>query len=174
MPDPKLMPDTIDAEKASSPKSVNPIWRFLGTGFYSGYAPVASGTAGSLVALILYYFIPGMELTPVLLTVAVLTTLIGIPAATAIANVHGEDPSIVVIDEFAGQFVALLFFPKTIAITVLAFFLFRAFDIVKPPPARQAERLAGGTGIMLDDIVAGIYANLSIRLILWIFPALGQ
>jgi phosphatidylglycerophosphatase A len=85
----------------------------------------------------------------------------GIPAGTIVAREIGrEDPSQVVIDEVAGQLIPLLFAPLRWKYVLAAFILFRAFDVLKPPPARQLEALHGGTGIMLDDVAAGIYALL--------------
>ncbi len=78
----------------------------------------------------------------------------------------GDDPSIVVIDEVVGMWISLLFLPKTLLVATLAFLLFRAHDIVKIPPARQLEAVPNGFGIMLDDVVAGIYANISLRMVL--------
>jgi phosphatidylglycerophosphatase A len=86
-------------------------------------------------------------------------TLIGIPAASIVERESGrEDPGHVVIDEVAGQWIALAACPLESRHVVLAFALFRLFDIVKPWPARQLERLHGGLGIMMDDVAAGIYA----------------
>lgn len=150
---------------------LHPLWAFIGTGVYSGYCPIASGTAGSLVALLLY-FIPGME-NPLILGIAIVLSLAaGVPAASALARIHGDDPSIVVIDEITGMWISLLFLPKNIVLASLAFFLFRIYDIIKPPPARQMERIHGGWGIMLDDVVAGMYASISVHMIRLIVPAL--
>ena len=74
------------------------------------------------------------------------------------------------IDEIVGMWISLLFLPKTFFVILLAFIFFRLFDILKPPPARQLEPLPNGWGIMLDDVMAGIYANLAVRLVLLVFP----
>jgi phosphatidylglycerophosphatase A len=84
----------------------------------------------------------------------------------------GEDPSVVVIDEVVGMWISLILLPKTIAATVMAFLLFRLFDILKPPPARQSERFRNGWGIMTDDVVAGVYANLVGHGFIFVFPSL--
>jgi phosphatidylglycerophosphatase A len=85
--------------------------------------------------------------------------LIGIPAATIVARESGrEDPGHVVIDEVAGQLIALIAIPADWRHAALSLLLFRAFDILKPPPIRQLERLPAGTGIMLDDVAAGLFA----------------
>lgn len=98
---------------------------------------------------------------------AVLAIGIGIPAATSVARASGgKDPQFVVIDEVAGQWVALLFAPLAWKTLLAGFILFRAFDIVKPPPVRQLERLPEGTGIVMDDVAAGIYALAVLQLLI--------
>jgi len=140
----------------------------LGTGFFSGYFPVASGTFGSLIAVLIYWFIPGMNTWYVLLAVCVLAFIPGTIAAERLEKEHGADPSIVVIDEFIGMWIALLGLPRELLPVVLGFFAFRFFDIAKVAPANYFDRRRGGLGIMLDDVVAGIYANLLVRLVLFI------
>jgi phosphatidylglycerophosphatase A len=83
------------------------------------------------------------------------------------------DPSIVVIDEIVGVWIALWMLPYSFVVIALAFVAFRAFDIVKPPPARQLERIPNGWGIMLDDVAAGLYANLAVRAVLLAAAASG-
>jgi phosphatidylglycerophosphatase A len=91
--------------------------------------------------------------------VSLAAILLGIPAATRVAAAQGnKDPQIVVIDEVAGQLIALIGAPFSWQSFLLAFILFRGFDIVKPPPIRQLERLPRGTGIVLDDVAAGLFA----------------
>jgi phosphatidylglycerophosphatase A len=90
---------------------------------------------------------------------ALLITLIGIPAATRVARATGgKDPQFVVIDEVAGQLIALIAVPLAWKTFLTGLILFRAFDIIKPPPVRQLEKLPQGTGIVLDDVAAGIFA----------------
>lgn len=97
---------------------------------------------------------------------AIIATLIGIPAGTIIARELGrKDPGQVVIDEVAGQLIPLCIAAPTWKYALAAFILFRGFDIWKPPPVRQLERLPGGTGIMLDDVAAGVYALLIVLLL---------
>jgi phosphatidylglycerophosphatase A len=98
---------------------------------------------------------------------AIVVTLIGIPAATQVARTSGKkDPSFVVIDEVAGQLIALIGVPIAWKSFLAGFILFRVFDILKPPPVRQLERLPEGTGIVLDDVAAGIYALAMMQLLL--------
>lgn len=105
--------------------------------------------------------------TPIAIASAVIVTLIGIPAATRVARAYGaKDPQFVVIDEVAGQLVALVAVPLLWKSFLAAFILFRTFDILKPPPVRQLEALPEGAGIMLDDIAAGLYALAIMHLLL--------
>jgi phosphatidylglycerophosphatase A len=105
--------------------------------------------------------------TPVGIGLAALVTLIGIPAATRVARGSGaKDPQFVVIDEVAGQLIALIAVPLAWKSFLAGFILFRAFDIVKPPPVRQLEAFPEGTGIVLDDVAAGLYALAIMHLLL--------
>jgi phosphatidylglycerophosphatase A len=102
-----------------------------------------------------------------LIALAAMVALIGIPAATRVARASGfKDPPIVVIDEVAGQLIALIAVPLAWKTFLAGFILFRGFDIVKPPPVRQLEALPGGIGIVLDDVAAGLYALLGMHLLL--------
>jgi phosphatidylglycerophosphatase A len=137
----------------------------LGTFFGAGYLQPGPGTYGSVAALLLWYaaahiFHPG-TLTLALATAfaALAVTLIGIPASTIVARESGrKDPGFVVIDEVAGQLVALILMSPDWQHAALALVLFRLFDITKPGPIRRLEALPEGTGIMLDDIAAGLFA----------------
>jgi phosphatidylglycerophosphatase A len=111
-----------------------------------------------LWAALAYVLTPSLRM-PLAIGLALGVTLIGIPAATQVARRSGiKDPQFVVIDEVAGQLVALIAVPLTWKSFLAGFILFRAFDIVKPPPVRQLEALPEGTGIVLDDVAAGLYA----------------
>jgi phosphatidylglycerophosphatase A len=117
-------------------------------------------------AAIAYALVPSLR-TPVAITLAVLVVLIGIPAATLVARGAGKkDPQFVVIDEVAGQLIALIAVPLAWKSFLAAFILFRAFDIVKPPPVRQLEAIPEGAGIVLDDVAAGLYAFGIVHLLL--------
>lgn len=148
----------------------NSVARTVATGLGSGYSPVAPGTAGSLLGLVLYW---PLQWLPLMWQVVSLGIAFGggVLCAGHVARkstVH--DPGIVVVDEVVGMWASLLFQPFTIATAVLAFLAFRATDIVKPYPARQMESLPGGLGIMADDLVAGFYANLLVRVALAAWP----
>lgn len=118
----------------------------------------ASAATVLLWAALAYVLTPSLRM-PLAIALALVVTLIGIPAATQVARGSGiKDPQFVVIDEVAGQLVALIAVPLTWKSFLAGFILFRAFDIVKPPPVRQLEVLPEGTGIVLDDVAAGLYA----------------
>ncbi|HDQ26556.1 MAG TPA: phosphatidylglycerophosphatase A [bacterium] len=139
----------------------------ISTFFYSGYFPFASGTAGTIVFLPFYWFIFGRMSWPFYVLSAVIITLAGIWASNYAAVIFGKkDPGKVVIDEVAGYMVTMFLIPLSFVNMIMGFFLSRIFDIIKPPPARQFEKLHGGTGIMMDDIMAGVYANITMHILL--------
>lgn len=140
------------------------LWAWTAATFFgAGLLRPGPGTYGSAAAVVLWIlaaqiFHPA-HLVLATIIAAILVMLIGVPAATIVAREAGvEDPGYVVIDEVAGQLVALAICSPDWPHAIIAFVLFRLFDILKPPPIRLIERLPEGTGIMLDDIGAGIYA----------------
>ena len=139
---------------------------FVATGAGSGYSPLASGTAGSLVGLALW--VPLLRLpAPGYAAAALAVCGLGVWAAQRAEALFGhKDDGRITIDEVAGMLLALAFLPARADVAVVGFLLFRVFDIWKPPPARAAERLGGGLGVMADDVVAAVYANLAGQL-LW-------
>ena len=141
-------------------------YRLLGTMFFAGYFPFASGTVGSALALALYWLLPFTENGTIAISFALAGLFLGIPAATWLEQQHGDDPSIVVFDEAVGMWLALVFLPKIWWVALGAFLLFRVFDIFKPQPARYFDRMRGGGGIMMDDAVAGVYANIVMQIVL--------
>jgi len=147
----------------------------IATFFGVGRLRPGPGTWGSLATVILWavlaHAISPTLRTPVAIALAVLVTLVGIPAATQVARGSGKkDPQFVVIDEVAGQLVALIAVPLAWKSFVAGFILFRAFDIVKPPPVRQLEAIPEGAGIVLDDVAAGLYALGVMHLLLHFGP----
>ncbi len=136
----------------------------MATGLGSGYLPFIPGTAGSLLALLIYILFPLDHFT--WLIICIVLFLIGIFASGIVERDHGKDPGIVVIDEIVGQWITLLFLPRNYLIFIAGFIIFRIFDIIKPYPARTSEKFSGGMGIMLDDLIAAIYANIALHLIL--------
>ncbi|HEY4644469.1 MAG TPA: phosphatidylglycerophosphatase A [Bacteroidota bacterium] len=161
-------PRSEAAPQAGEPGAIPLPLRLFTTGLYTGYAPFAPGSVASLLA-VLVYLLPGFELPPVMLSVITGSFLLGVHSATRMERLLGHDPRIVVIDEIVGMWVSLALLPKHPGIIALAFFIFRLLDILKPFPARQSERLRGGWGIMLDDLIAGVYTNLFVRIFLYLY-----
>lgn len=152
---------------ASRPPSFVPA--VVATAFGSGYAPIAPGTAGSAVGLLLWW--PLATLSPLIQAVAIaVVSLVGVLAATHVARaVALKDPAIVVVDEVVGMWLTLLALPFTPVTAAVGFLLFRALDVWKPFPARRLEMLPDGWGIVADDLMVGLYANVLIRLGLWLW-----
>lgn len=137
-----------------------------------GHAPVAPGTFGSAAGLLLFWAVRASGSLAVELAVVLAVTAVGVAAATRAESVTGRhDPGLIVIDETAGMLVTLAAVPVGFGGAVAGFLAFRLFDIVKPFPARRAERLPGGWGVMADDLVAGVYAQVLLRLLLWVTGA---
>jgi phosphatidylglycerophosphatase A len=139
--------------------------KFLGSGFYSGYIPFASGTFGSLAALLIY-LIPGFEKIYILLPAIIVFTILGFRIGNKFEELYGKDPSQCTIDEVVGMWISLLFIPKTFFNLILCFFVWRLLDIIKPYPAGKLEELPGGYGIMMDDIVASLYSLIIVHIII--------
>jgi len=146
---------------------INFIEKLFGSGFFTGYIPFASGTFGSLAALLIY-FLPGFESPVILISAIIIFTFYGIIVGNKFEKVYGKDPAECTIDEMVGMWITLIFLPKSLIIALAAFIFWRIADIIKPPPARQLEQLSGGLGIMMDDVAAGIYSLLAMHLILFI------
>jgi phosphatidylglycerophosphatase A len=155
----------------AAPASPNAIARLVATGLGSGYSPFAPGTAGSAVGLALFWPLAYLPVAvPVAATIAMFFA--GVAAATHVADRIGlKDPGLVVVDEVVGMWVTLLFLPFTPVTAAIGVIAFRVMDVFKPYPARQLEHLRGGWGIMADDVMAGVYANLLVRIALWVVPA---
>lgn len=144
------------------------IEKAVGSTLFSGYIPFASGTFSSVVAFA-FYWIPGFENPFFLIPMILFFSALGIFIGTRFEKVYGKDPSQCTIDETIGMWISLLFLPKQIIITGIAFFVWRLLDIVKPFPARQAEKLSGGVGIVLDDIISAVYTGIIMYFIVTMF-----
>ena len=145
----------------------------IASGFGSGFSPFAPGTAGALIAVIiwtvLFYVIPFNILLVVTSLLIVLFTAAGIWSADKLESEWGKDPSKVVVDEMVGVWIALLAVPVgNVWYILFAFLLFRFFDIFKPLGIRKMEQLEGGIGVMADDILAGIYSFLLLMGVRWL------
>jgi phosphatidylglycerophosphatase A len=150
---------------AGSPGGANALAVFLATGFGSGYSPFAPGTAGTLVAIPLVMMLTPAGFVAQAVVVAAVSA-VAIWSAGAAAETFGlKDPGQIVVDEIAGFFVTMAFLPVSALSLAVGFVLFRIFDIAKPAPCSWAEALPGGLGIVADDLWAGVYANLVIRML---------
>lgn len=147
---------------------------FISTGAGVGLSPVAPGTFGTAAALLIYYVLPVPSASPIFLSIILLGLIIGIWATGILSTDNDPDPGKVVWDEYVGLWITCFLLPKTWGWLICAFFLFRIFDILKPWPIRRVESLPKGWGIMLDDVLAGIYGSLCINItqILFLSPSL--
>jgi phosphatidylglycerophosphatase A len=133
--------------------------------FYVGHIPVVPATFGAGVGVLAFWFLVpesglvGLVVTAVLVPLAILTSGLA-------EERYGRDGRQIVIDEVVGMFVSLLFLPKTSVVFLAAFVAFRVFDVLKPFPAGRSQKLPGGWGVVADDIFAGVYANIFIRILL--------
>ncbi len=140
------------------------ITKLIATGLFSGYGKPFPGTWGTIPAwLIALFFLKDNILW--LGTITVLTIIVSVWSATQAEKLFGHDAKKIVIDEWAGMFVTLLFVPFSLTAYSIGFVAFRAFDVVKVPPAAQLENLPRGWGVTMDDVMAGIYANIVTQLI---------
>ena len=145
---------------------------FISTVGYCGYFPFAPGTVGSAAGLVVYLVVWWTESPAIEIGLIVALFAAGVWAGTVSERYFGGiDPGPIVIDEVVGMLITLAFIPVGWSGALAGFFLFRVFDVFKPWPARSFERLHGGLGVMADDAMAAVYANLSLRLLLWLFPA---
>lgn len=144
---------------------------FLATVGYCGYFPVAPGTVGSAAGLVVYLLVWWSRSPLVEAGLIAAVFAVGVWAATIAERFFGGiDPGPVVLDEVLGMLITLAFIPVGIGGALAGFVLFRIFDVIKPFPARRLESLHGGLGVMADDAMAAIYANVALRLLLWAWP----
>jgi phosphatidylglycerophosphatase A len=147
---------------------------FLATAGYAGYFPIAPGTVGSAVGVVLYGVLrwvqsPVSPAAEALLILGLFTA--GVWAGTIAERYFGGiDPGPIVLDEVVGMLITLAFIPVGLGGALSGFVLFRIFDVIKPFPARRLEALHGGLGVMADDAMAAIYANVALRLLIAVLP----
>lgn len=165
------MPNSTEPIVSPAKKKTPWAWA-VGTFFGAGLLKPGPGTYGAVAALLLWYGAAHLfSSSPFVLAIgttiaAVLMTGIGIPASTIVARESGrKDPGFVVVDEAAGQLIALIGISADWRHAAVSLLFFRIFDILKPPPVRQFEKLPEGTGIMMDDVVAGVLALLCAHLV---------
>ena len=147
---------------------INWFEKIIGSGFYTGYIPFASGTFGSLAAIAIF-LIPGFEKLEIIIPAIILFFGYGLFVSSKFEKVYGNDPSQCTVDEVVGTWIAVIALPKTLPIILTSFLIWRALDIIKPFPARTSEKLRAGFGIMIDDVIAGFYSLIIVHLIVYTF-----
>lgn len=139
-----------------APSALDRVALAVATAGGAGYSPVAPGTAGTAVGVLILWLVPFSRTGLAAFFVAV--TVVGVWAAhRAERLLGGKDPGAIVIDEVAGITLSVLLLPLSPGVLAAAFVLFRVLDVIKPPPARASQRLGGGVGVMIDDLIAGLY-----------------
>ena len=143
---------------------------FYSTLFGVGYFPKAPGTAGTLVAAVVYWLLPNsffgsLNSNFIALGSVLILSFFSVFFISKAERKLGHDNGKIVIDEFFGYFIAIAFLPKTIIVLIISFFLFRIFDIFKPEPVNMLQKLPAGWGVMADDLMAGVYANLVLQIL---------
>lgn len=132
------------------------------TFFYLGYLPLIPGTFASLAGVWLYTIVKDNLL--IYISVVLALVALGLVLTTQAEKLFKKkDPRCIVIDEIAGMLISFMFVPYDVKLIVVGFFLFRLLDAFKPYPIKKIESLSGGTGIMLDDIIAGLYTNIILQ-----------
>ena len=149
---------------------MNTFWKIIATTGGAGYAPVAPGTAGAILASAVAFFMQSYfsyeKFNILLLIFIAVFTFLGIVAANKLQNEWGKDPGKIVVDELVGQWITFLFIPFGWKYILIGLVLFRFFDILKPLFIKKLESLPGGLGVMADDILAGVYANIVLQLLI--------
>jgi phosphatidylglycerophosphatase A len=142
---------------------------FIATGFGMGYAALAPGTVASMVTAVVLGLIPFSRVGLVVFLLVVVG--VGTWAAHLAERVlaRGKDPGAIVIDEVAGMTLSVVVFPLTPEVLAAGLAFFRVFDVLKPPPARESQRITGGVGVMIDDLIAGLYALACVAASRWLF-----
>lgn len=144
----------------------NFLTKIIASVFFIGYLPLMPGTFGSLAGVGLFYLLKGIS-QPAYFLVIFWVIVLGMLTGTRMERLlNKKDPSCIVIDEVMGMLVALSFMPYDLKIIILAFLIFRILDTLKPYPVGKLQYLRGSSGIMIDDLVAGVYTNIVLQLIL--------
>ena len=144
---------------------------FVATAGYCGYSPFAPGTVGSAAGLVVYLLVWATGSVAVEVGLIVGLFAAGVWAGTIAERYFGGvDPGPIVLDEVVGMLITLAFIPVGWTGALAGFFIFRLFDVIKPYPARRLEQLHGGLGVMADDAMAAVYANLGLRFTMWLLP----
>lgn len=146
--------------------------RVLASGLGTGFSPLAPGTVGSLLAAVLYWLI-AIRSWWLYLSVLVVGMSLGVYVSGQAEILWGHDAGRIVIDEVVGMWVTMAFLPRSFLLLASGFFLFRGLDIWKPFPIRRSQRFPGGWGVMTDDLIAGVYANLLLQLGWFLYQTLS-
>jgi phosphatidylglycerophosphatase A len=149
----------------------------ISTLFGTGYFSKIPGTAGTLIAALVYLLLPiklfdNLENNVIFLIWILILSLIAVFFISKAEKKLGHDSNKIVLDEFMGYFIAVVFLPKTVLIAIFAFILFRFFDIFKPEPVNVLQKLPAGWGVMADDLMAGVYTNISLQMLTRFFPGI--
>jgi phosphatidylglycerophosphatase A len=145
---------------------------FIATVGYAGYFPIAPGTVGSAAGLVVYLLVWWTQSAVVEVGLIAVLFFAGVWAGTTAERYFGGiDPGPIVLDEVVGMLITLAFIPVGLSGAIAGFVLFRIFDVIKPFPAGRLERLHGGLGVMADDAMAAVYANIALRAVMWLAPA---
>jgi phosphatidylglycerophosphatase A len=150
-----------------SPRGDITLRTWIACGFGLGFTPRAPGTAGTLALALVIRFLPAVS-TPVEVAIALSVTFVGVYLCHHAEELLGRDAGSIVWDEFAGFLVAMIALPHTWMAVGLAFAFFRLFDIAKPFPINASQRLDGGWGVVADDLLAGVFANVAVRITLYL------
>ncbi len=142
--------------------------KIISSFFYVGFFPLASGTFGSLCAILLWWFFVPENLFYQLLLILFVIIIGTITSGIIESNLKLKDPSFIVIDEVAGMFISLFLIPKSFLVYIIGFFLFRFFDILKPSYINSVQKIPNGIGIMADDILAGLVTCLILNFIIFL------
>lgn len=143
------------------------IYFILATWFGSGLLPKMPGTWGTIFTFLIFWFLPEFS-TLVFVLIILALFFIGVFSSQQVEITHGHDAQIIVIDETVGYLISVAFLPKTLLVWLAGIIFFRCFDIWKPFPIRKMERFKGGFGVMLDDVLAGVYANFVLQVFLFL------
>jgi len=143
------------------------IAQIIATVFYIGYFPIAPGTIGSLLGALIYYLLRHNHIAH--LIISIILVLVGwVCADIYVKSTKNIDPHEIVIDELSAVFIVYLFIPFSIKLFIIGFVLYRLFDIIKPPPIKNLENLRGGLGVIADDIMAAVYTNLLLHIMVFL------
>ncbi len=147
--------------------------KLIASGLYTGYSPIAPGTIGSVLGVLI--FLQLQELKAAYILVCLLLTALGFLVAGRAEKLYNKkDPRVITIDEIAGMCIVYLGMPPKMWIIITGFVIYRIFDIVKPPPAKRAEGLKGASGIMLDDIIVAVYTNIILQVLTRLVLKIGS